>query len=138
MCVHNKRDIKCARRASAFPGEREVGRVVAAGLREKKAVAIEEDVAQRGVILSSTLRGWGHCSAGGQRVGVRCGTEKQPLLSRFPREDFMSTFHSFSMHNLCRQEDTLIEVKICFSEETGRLWANFPVLPNFQFSFRCP
>ena len=39
-------------------GEREeLGRVVAAGLREKKAAAIEEDVAQRGVILSSTLRG---------------------------------------------------------------------------------
>ena len=38
-------------------GREEVGRVVAAGLREKKAVAVEEDVAHRGVILSSTLRG---------------------------------------------------------------------------------
>lgn len=65
MCSQQQRDIKCAKRSSALPGERgEVGRVVAAGLREKKAVAIEEDVAQRGVILSSTLRGWGHCSAG--------------------------------------------------------------------------
>ena len=58
MCSQQERDIKCAKMASALPGGREeVGRVVAAGLREKKAVAVEEDVAQRGVILSSTLRG---------------------------------------------------------------------------------
>ena len=58
MCSQQERDIKCAKGASALLGEREeLGRVVAAGLREKKAAAIEEDVAQRGVILSSTLRG---------------------------------------------------------------------------------
>lgn len=64
MCSQQERDIRCAKRASALPGEREeVGREVAAGLREKKAV-VEEDVAQSGVILSSTLRGSGPCSAG--------------------------------------------------------------------------
>ena len=39
-------------------GEREeAGRVAAAGLKEKKVAALEEDGAQRGVILSVTLRG---------------------------------------------------------------------------------
>lgn len=39
-------------RGISIAGEREeVGRVVAAGLREKKAAAIEEDVAQRGVFF---------------------------------------------------------------------------------------
>lgn len=58
MCSQQERDIKYAKGASALLGEREeLGRVVAAGLREKKAAALEEDVAQRGVILSSTLRG---------------------------------------------------------------------------------
>lgn len=57
MCSQQERDIKCAKGASAAREREEVGRVVAAGLREKKAAAIEEDVAQRGVIISSTLRG---------------------------------------------------------------------------------
>lgn len=64
MCSQQERDIKCANGASALLGEREeAGRVAAAGLKEKKAAALEEDGAQRGVILSVTLRGWGHCSA---------------------------------------------------------------------------